>query len=104
MATPYSGHATIDDLHADIEIANVDVARWNGTATNLRGTGSTGAEAVVTLLEQPRPGWSAHAEAVAGADGVLHLNGAGHFHGPVLSVVAGASRSLWVRKPPIVGG
>jgi hypothetical protein len=100
MATPYCGHVTIGNFDADIDITNVDVLRWSGTATNVRGTGPMPADAVVTLLEQPRPGWSASAQAIAGADGVLRLTGTGHFYRPTHPVGASEGRSLWVRKLP----
>jgi hypothetical protein len=35
-----------------------------------------------------------------GADGVLHLDGIGHFYAPAHRVVAPGRRSLWVRKLP----
>ena len=100
MTTSYLGHATIGACRADVDIANVDVMRWKGTATNVHGTESAPQEAIVTLLDQPRPGWSAHAKASEGADGVLHLDGIGHFCAPEHRVVAPGLRSLWVRKLP----
>ena len=100
MGTHYHGHGTIGDVHADIEIANVDVSGWNGTATNLHGAGSPPADAVVMLFDQPRPGWSAKAGAIAGADGVVHLSGTGYFRGPVRRDAERERRSVWVRKLP----
>jgi hypothetical protein len=99
MKTAYRGHARIGDFHADVDITNVDVLQWKGTATDVHGTGPTPPEAIVTLLDQPRPGWSARAEACE-ADGVLHLDGIDYFHGPERSVVAPGPRSRWVRKLP----
>jgi hypothetical protein len=100
MRTPYQGPARIGDRQADVDIANVDVSRWKGTATNVDGVLAVDEEAIVTLLEQPRPGWSARAVATGGADGVLHLEGIGQYFAPPLSSVAQAERSLWVRKLP----
>ena len=100
MKTSYLGHATIGDSYADVDITNVDVSRWKGTATNVHGTGPTPPEPIVTLLDQPRPGWSSRAEATEGADGVLHLDGIGHFHAPVHPLAAPGPGSLWVRKLP----
>jgi hypothetical protein len=98
MTTRYCGHARIGDLHADVDITNVDVLQWKGTATNVRGTGPAPIEAIVTLLDQPRPGWCAHAEAAEGADGVLRLKGVGHFYNPETSTRERATRSRWVKK------
>jgi len=100
MTTPYRGHATIGDLHADVDITNVDVPRWKGTVANVRGRGRMPPEAVVTLLDQPRPGWRARAQATEGADGVLHLDGIGDFCGPEGRFVETARRSRWVRRLP----
>ena len=102
MKTPYHGRARIGDHRADVEIVNVDVSAWKGTATNVEGVVPAGGEAVVTLLEQPRPGWSASAVATGSAEGVLHLEGSGQFHAP--RPVAPGRRSLWVRKSPPTGG
>jgi hypothetical protein len=100
MTTPYRGPATIGDLHADVDITNVDVPRWEGTVTNLHGRGRMPPETVVTLLDQPRPGWKARAQASKGADGVLHLDGIGDFRGPEGRVVESARRARWVPKLP----
>src|SRR5262245_61598598 len=35
---------------------------------------------MVKLLDQPRPGWSAHAETILSPDGVLSLQGTSHFN------------------------
>jgi hypothetical protein len=99
MKTPYHGRARIGDLRADVDIVNVDVSRWKGTATNVDGV-AAGGEAIVTLLEQPRPGWSARAVATGGADGVLLLEGNGQFFAPSPPRVAPGRRSRWVRKSP----
>ena len=99
MATHYCGPATIGGCDADVDIKNVDVSRWNGTATNVRGAGTSSPDALVTLLDQPRPGWSARAEATPGADGVVLLQGTSHFF-PKPPVVAPSGRSLWVKKLP----
>ena len=98
MKTPYQGRARIGGQGADVDIVNVDVAQWKGTATNVDGAVAEGGEAIVTLLEQPRPGWTARAVATTGADGVVQLAGSGQFYSP--SRVAPPSRSLWVRKSP----
>jgi hypothetical protein len=98
MVTPYSGHAMIGGFHADVDITNVDISGWKGTATNLHRSATTSPETVVTLLEQPRPGWSAHAEATIGEDGVVSLQGTGHFNPERRA--APPARSLWVKKPP----
>jgi hypothetical protein len=100
VKTPYVGSARIGDLHADIEIGNVDALRWTGTATNVHGTVRAADDATVTLLEQPRPGWSAHASATTDADGVVHLHGNTYFYGPKPGPLAPAERSLWIRKVP----
>ena len=92
MKTPYVGTARIGDLDADIEIGNVDALRWKGTATNVHGTVHA-EDATVTLLEQPRPGWSAHATATTDADGVVHLDGTTYFFGPKPQPLAPAERS-----------
>ena len=100
MKTPYVGPARIGHLHADVEITNVDALRWKGTATNVDGTVHVAEDAIVTLLEQPRPGWSAHATATTGANGVVHLDGTTYFFAPKWPPLAPGERSLWVRKPP----
>jgi len=100
MKTPYQGHAKIGNRQAEVDIANVDVSRWTGTATNVDGALDVDGEALVTLLDQPRPGWSARAVATGGADGVLHLEGVGQYFAPPLSSVPPDARSLWVRKSP----
>jgi hypothetical protein len=100
MKTPYSGHATIGDHEADVDISNVDVLRWKGTATNVHGVVVEGAEAIVTLLEQPRPGWSARATAIRDADGVVHLEGCGQFFAPQRQSLAPGNRSPWIKKLP----
>jgi hypothetical protein len=100
MKTPYRGHARIGDLQVDVDIANVDVLRWTGTATNVHDRVAAGGEALVTLLEQPRPGWSARAVATGGADGVLLLEGVGYFCAPQQPPVARRRQSLWVKKSP----
>ena len=88
----------IGDCHAEVEIGNVDVARWTGTVTNLQETATAFSEAIVKLLEQPRPGWSAHATATVGPDGGLSLQGTSHFNPERRA--APSERSLWVRKGP----
>jgi len=97
MTTPYRGRAMIGDSYADVEIGNVDVARWTGTA-NVQTSATAFEEAVVKLLEQPRPGWSAHATATVSPDGALSLQGTSHFN-PARRATP-AERSLWVRKFP----
>jgi hypothetical protein len=98
MTTPYRGRAMIGDCYADVDIGNVDVAGWTGTATNLQESATGFAEAVVKLLEQPRPGWSAHATATVSRDGALSLQGTSHFN-PARRA-SPQERSLWVRKSP----
>src|SRR5262245_22874370 len=98
MTTPYRGHAPIGDCHVDIDIANVDVAGWTGTATNLQGIVTASAETVVQLLEQPIPGWSAHAAATVGRDGAVSVQGTSRFNPEPRP--ASTERSLWVRKLP----
>jgi hypothetical protein len=98
MKTPYQGRARIGDRRADVDIVNVDASRWTGTATNVKGRVVAGSEEVVTLLEQPRPGWSARAVAMEDADGVLQLEGNGQFHAPHRPPMEPGTRSLWVRK------
>jgi hypothetical protein len=102
MKTPYQGRARIGDRRADVDIVNVDVSQWKGTATNIEGRVVAGSEEVVTLLEQPRPGWSARAVAIGDADGVLQLAGNGQFYAPQPPPMEPGTRSLWVRKssPP----
>ena len=100
VKTPYFGSARIGDLHADIEIGNVDALRWKGTATNVHGTVLAADDATVTLLEQPRPGWSAHATATTDAEGVVHLDGTTYFYGPKPRHLTPGERSLWIRKAP----
>jgi hypothetical protein len=100
MKTPYQGRARIGNHRADVDIVNVDVAQWKGTATNVDGRVVAGSEEVVTLLEQPRPGWSARAVAVGDADGVLQLAGNGQFYAPQPPRTGAEPRSLWVRKSP----
>ena len=99
MKTPYQGRARIGVHPVDVDIVNVDVSQWKGTATNVDGVAATDGEAIVTLLEQPRPGWSARAVATACADGVLQLEGNGQFHAPQPRHAEG-TQSLWVRKSP----
>jgi hypothetical protein len=98
MTTPYRGHALIGHCHVNLEIVNVDIARWTGTATDLEGVVAASPETVVQLLEQPRPGWSAHAAAIVGPDGAVSVQGTSHFN-PVRRA-APTERSLWVRKTP----
>jgi len=100
VKTPYVGPARIGDLHADVEIGNVDVLRWKGTATNVHGTVYGAEDATVTLLGQPRPGWTAHATATTDGDGVVHLDGTTYFYGPKPRPLAPGERSLWIRKSP----
>jgi hypothetical protein len=101
MKTPYFGRGRVGGLHADVEITNVDLLRWKGTATNVHGTLPAAQDAIVTLLEQPRPGWSAHATATMGADGVVHLDGTNYFYGPKPPALTPGERSLWIRKSPL---
>lgn len=89
----------IGSHHVDVDIANVDLVHWQGTATGVEGVVGTGEQEIVTLLEQPRPGWNARALATAGADGVVHLEGTGQFAAPRREPAPGR-RSLWVRKSP----
>jgi hypothetical protein len=88
----------IGDCHVDIEIVNVDVGGWTGTATLRQGMVTASPETVVQLLEQPRPGWSAHAAAVVGPDGAVSVHGTSHFNPQRRA--APTERSLWVRKNP----
>jgi len=99
MKTPYHGRARIGVHPVDVDIVNVDVSQWKGTATNVGGVVAADGEAIVTLLEQPRPGWSARAVATACADGVLQLEGNGQFHAPQ-PLQSEGTRSLWVKKTP----
>jgi len=98
MTTPYRGQAIIGGCHADVDIANVDSSKWTGTATQLEGSAPASPETIVKLLDQPRPGWSAHAEATVSPDGALSLQGTSHFNPE--RRVAPAKRSLWVPKVP----
>jgi hypothetical protein len=100
MKTPYHGQARIGGHRAEVDIVNVDVSRWKGTATCVSGVVATGGQAIVTLLEQPRPGWSAPAMATGRDDGVLQLEGNGQFCAPQRPPVEPGSQSLWVRKRP----
>jgi hypothetical protein len=99
MKTPYHGRARIGGHPIDVDIVNVDVSQWKGTATNVGDLAANVGAAIVTLLEQPRPGWSARAVATPGANGELELAGDGQFHAPRPAVTPD-SRSLWVRKSP----
>ena len=102
MKTPYRGRARIGVHCADVDIINVDVSQWKGTATNIAtkvdGVVLTDGDEIVTLLEQPRPGWTAPAVATGRADGVLQLEGSGQFRAPQPPPVGPESRSRWVRK------
>jgi hypothetical protein len=100
MQTPYHGRARIGVHPVDVDIVNVDMAHWKGTATTVGGVAAAAGEAVVTLLDQPRPGWSARAVATGCADGVLQLEGHGQFHAPPPRPVEPGTRSLWVKKSP----
>ena len=98
MKTPYRGRARIGVHRAEVDIVNVDVSQWKGTATNIDGVVLTDGDEIVTLLEQPRPGWSAPAVATGRADGLLQLEGSGQFRAPQPPPVGPGSRSLWVKK------
>jgi len=100
MKTPYQGRARIGVHGADVDIVNVDVSHWKGSAVNVDGAVATDGEAIVTLLDQPRPGWSARAVTTGGADGVLLLEGNSQFLAPQRNPSAPGSRSLWVKKAP----
>ena len=100
MKTPYCGRATIGGHPADVDIANVDLPRWSGTVTGTKGRLADAEEAVITLLDQPRPGWNSRAAVTADAEGIVHLEGAGQFFAPRSSPDPGG-RSLWkVKSPP----
>jgi hypothetical protein len=100
MKTPYQGRARIGVHGADVDIVNVDVSHWKGSAMNVDGVVAADVEAIVTLLEQPRPGWSARAVTTDGANGVLLLEGSGQFHAPQPRPATPGGRSLWVKKLP----
>lgn len=100
MKTPYHGDATIGDDAAEVDIENVDLVRWKGTASAVAGVAPADGEAIVTLLDQPRPGWSARARATGGADGSWELEGIGQFFAPKRRPVGPETGSRWVRKRP----
>jgi hypothetical protein len=80
MKTPYAGRAELGDVVVTVEIDNVDTMHWDAAVTD--GTNANRFRAgpmTVTLLDQPRPGWSAIAVAERHADGSQHLIGTGHF-------------------------
>jgi len=88
MRTPYAGRADLGDLVVNLTIENVDVLHWDGEIAGTALTDSfCNGPLTVTLLDQPRPGWSATAVAERHADGSGRLVGTGHF------------RSSWARRP-----
>jgi hypothetical protein len=100
VKTAYSGRATVGEFAVDIDIGNVDLPGWTGTASNARQSATVPTEAIVTLLEQPRPGWSARAHATQEPDGAWHLDGLTRFCAPEPPPAFSSGRpSLWVRKP-----
>jgi hypothetical protein len=80
MRTPYAGRADLGDVVVTVEIENVDTMHWDGAVTDPSSKSwFRDGSMIVTLLDQPRPGWSATAVAERNADGSGHLVGTGHF-------------------------
>jgi hypothetical protein len=80
MRTPYSGRADLGDVVVTVAIENVDTLHWDGEVDDASpGEWFRDGAVTVTLLDQPRPGWSATAVAERHADGSGHLVGTGHF-------------------------
>jgi hypothetical protein len=80
MQTPYVGRADLGDVEVVVAIENVDTKHWRGEVSDAQPAESfSGASVVVTLLDQPRPGWSARAVAQRRADGSGLLIGASSF-------------------------
>jgi len=88
MRTPYAGRADVGDVTVTLTIENVDTLHWDGEVTGaVFADWFRNGPVTVTLLDQPRPGWSASAVAERHADGSGHLIGTRHF------------RSSWARRP-----
>jgi hypothetical protein len=88
MRTPYAGRADLGDVVVALTIENVDTLHWDGeVADTAAAEWFRKGPVTVTLLDQPRPGWSAPAVAERHEDGSGHLVGTGHF------------RSSWTSRP-----
>jgi hypothetical protein len=80
MRTPYAGRADLGDVVVSLTIENVDTRHWDGeVADTAPDEWFRHGPLTVTLLDQPRPGWSASAVAELQPDGSGHLIGTGHF-------------------------
>ena len=80
MQTPYAGRADLGDVEVVVAIENVDTKHWRGEVSDARPVESfRDGDVIVTLLDQPRPGWSAKAVAQRRADGSGSLIGASSF-------------------------
>jgi hypothetical protein len=69
----------VDGVELMVSISNVDVVPWVGEVGKIRG--SKGKPVPVTLLDQPRPGWSASATIEALPNGTARLIGKSPFVG-----------------------
>jgi hypothetical protein len=83
MRTPYVGRADLGEVEVTVAIENVDARAWQAELSEEPSASFREGQVVVTLLDQPRPGWFARAVAERRSDGSGCLIGASHFRPPL---------------------